>query len=103
MEVQCATVTDVLSGKIDKSPVKHKQNIDIADDSGDDDSRPSVKRSRPNESRRSRKSGRPNLGKEANDRNLWEALKAGISFERSLHQSKKLKKFKEGNACCCNN
>ena len=29
-------------------------------------------------------------------KNLWEALKAGIQFERSAHQSKKLEKFKAG-------
>lgn len=41
-------------------------------------------------------SGRPNQGKKKDDKNLWEALKAGIQFERSAHQSKKLEKFKAG-------
>ena len=40
--------------------------------------------------------GRPNRGRQANDSNLLEALKAGINFERSPHQAKLLEKFKAG-------
>ena len=62
IEVQCATVSEMLSGKLTKSVKKVKLT-------------------------KLKKVGRPNRARQANDSNLWEALKAGINFERSPHHT----------------
>ena len=88
VEVKCATVSELPTSTAEKCKRA------AADDGDDDESHSGAT---PEKRSKSKDAGRPNKGKQANDRNLWEALKAGINFERSPHQIKKLDNSNAGN------
>ena len=92
IEVQCATVSEMLSGKWTKSVVNKRKHDDDVEDPGHPSAAPAKKVKLP----KLKKVGRPNRARQANVSNLWEALKAGINFERSPHQAELLEKFKAG-------
>lgn len=84
VEVQCVTVNEAI-----KFGAKRKH-----DDVDGNDNQEGINIKKLKSSSKAKGSGRPNQGREKDNKNLWEALKAGIQFERSAHQSKKLEKFK---------
>ena len=103
IEVQCATVSEMLSGKWTKSVVnkrKHDDDVEDVEDEGPSDDRdpghPSAAPAKKVKLPKLKKVGRPNRARQANVSNLWEALKAGINFERSPHQAELFEKFKAG-------
>ena len=86
VEVQCVTVIEAI-----KFGAKRKH-----DDVDGNENQEGINIKKLKSSSKAKGSGRPNQGREEDNKNLWEALKAGIQFERSAHQSKKLEKFKAG-------
>ena len=94
IEGQCATVSEMLSGKLTKSVVnkrKHDDDVEDVEDEGPSDDRdpghPTAAPAKKVKLTKLKKVGRPNRARQANDSNLWEALKAGINFERSPHHT----------------
>ena len=99
IEVQCATVSEMLAKSV-VNKRKHDDDVEDVEDEGPSDDRdpghPSAAPAKKVKLTKLKKNGRPNRARQANDSNLWEALKAGINFERSPHQAKLLEKFKAG-------
>ena len=107
IEVQSATVSEMLSGKLAKLAVnkrKHDDYVEDVEDEGPSDDRDPGHRSfksgaaptKEVKLTKLKEVGGPNMARQANDSNLWEALKAGINFEWSPYQAKLLEKFKAG-------